>query len=152
MHRPEAEIRAEIERDKKQLETSTAKIALLKSIEIKTIELLGTIAYESGISIDRLSEICNAEREGRCMVLPCKIGDTIYIIPSEVNRRINKAINKQMDNRIYKQVVDGIRLFRPGKWCISTCDGLELHRSESFGKTVFLTHEAATAALQEGEI
>lgn len=31
-----------------------------------------------GIEPDRLEEICRAEREGRCEVLPCKVGDTVY--------------------------------------------------------------------------
>ena len=26
-----------------------------------------------GVHLDRLEEICNAEREGRCVVLPCKV-------------------------------------------------------------------------------
>ena len=29
----------------------------------------------SGIKTSRLEEICNAEREGRCVILPCKVGD-----------------------------------------------------------------------------
>ena len=29
------------------------------------------------ISLDRLTEICNAERDGRCVVLPKKIGETV---------------------------------------------------------------------------
>ena len=30
------------------------------------------------IPLDRLEEICQAEREGRCVVLPCKVGDTVW--------------------------------------------------------------------------
>lgn len=29
---------------------------------------------------DRLTEICDAERDGRCVVLPCKVGDVLYQI------------------------------------------------------------------------
>lgn len=29
---------------------------------------------------DRLEKICDAEREGRLVVLPCKVGDTVYTI------------------------------------------------------------------------
>lgn len=28
--------------------------------------------------LDRLKEIVQADREGRCVVLPCKVGDTLY--------------------------------------------------------------------------
>ena len=31
-----------------------------------------------GIHLDRLEEICNAERDGRCVVLLCKVGDTVW--------------------------------------------------------------------------
>lgn len=32
------------------------------------------------IPLDRLREIAEAERDGRCVVLPCGIGDTVYFI------------------------------------------------------------------------
>lgn len=35
------------------------------------------------IPFDRLQEICQAECEGRCVVLPCKVGDTVYVISNE---------------------------------------------------------------------
>lgn len=33
-----------------------------------------------GISLARLRELAKAEREGRLVVLPCKVGDTVYAI------------------------------------------------------------------------
>jgi len=86
------------------------------------------------IPIDRLSEICNAEREQRFVVLPCKVGDTIYRIvrnPDWQSDRLGawKAglPEKVVKNGIF-QIVD----------------------IYGFGETVFLTREAAEAALQEG--
>lgn len=35
-------------------------------------------ALSRGISTGRLETICNAERDGRCVILPCKVGDTVY--------------------------------------------------------------------------
>lgn len=32
-----------------------------------------------GIDYDRLREIATAEREGRVVVLPCKVGDTVFV-------------------------------------------------------------------------
>lgn len=29
---------------------------------------------------DRLKELAKADKEGRCLVLPCKVGDTVYYI------------------------------------------------------------------------
>lgn len=33
-----------------------------------------------GVTPDRLRELAQADKEGRCVVLPCKIGDTVYHI------------------------------------------------------------------------
>jgi len=38
------------------------------------------LSIVKGIPLDRLQEICNAERDGRCVVLPCKVGDVLYQI------------------------------------------------------------------------
>lgn len=31
-----------------------------------------------GVDIDRIKELAEADKEGRCLVLPCKAGDTVY--------------------------------------------------------------------------
>lgn len=36
------------------------------------------------LDVDRLIEICEAEREGKLVVLPCKIGDVVYFIKANV--------------------------------------------------------------------
>jgi hypothetical protein len=46
--------------------------------EIDNLEQFREIT--SGISLDRLREICDAEREGRLVVLPYPIGTKVYII------------------------------------------------------------------------
>ena len=96
-----------------------------------------------GVPIDRLRELAQAEKEGRLVVLPCKVGDTVYIIH-------NRAIRKT--------TVESIHQWSSGHWKLSVhtdkkyihWTGYEVH-FESFGKTVFLTREAAEAALEEKE-
>lgn len=95
------------------------------------------------IPINRLRELAQAEKEGRLVVLPCKVGDTVYIIH-------NRAIRKT--------TVESIHQWSSGHWKLSVhtdkkyihWTGYEVH-FESFGKTVFLTREAAEAALEERE-
>ena len=92
------------------------------------------------IPINRLRELAQAEKEGRLVVLPCKVGDTVYIIH-------NRAIRKT--------TVESIHQWSSGHWKLSVhtdkkyihWTGYEVH-FESFGKTVFLTREAAEAALE----
>lgn len=45
-----------------------------------TAELI--LALASEIPLDRLAEICKAERENKLVVLPCAAGDKIYYISS----------------------------------------------------------------------
>lgn len=40
------------------------------------LELELQLALICDIPLDRLEEICVAERDGRCVVLPCKVGIT----------------------------------------------------------------------------
>lgn len=54
----------------------------LSSSRVTHQELCDTCGHPAiwveDIDPNRLEEICNAEREGRVAVLPCKVGDTVY--------------------------------------------------------------------------
>ena len=76
----------------------------------------------AGIKLDRLVEICNAERDGRCVVLPCRVGDSCYS-ESVINGRVREFA-----------APDEVWIFRT---------------RNLFGKEIFLTREAAEAALKE---
>ena len=95
------------------------------------------------IPIDRLEQLCQAEREGRAVILPCKVGDMVYTIKQEllIEWHIHH-IQIQINGRTN---TPHIRL-----WAI--CDNAEDDDmdfwDEDFGKTVFLTREAAVKALQ----
>lgn len=90
--------------------------------------------------IDRLRDLVEADRGGRCIVLPCKVGDTIY---------------KLFCGDIVELEVERIVCWSSGYWKMnahteySRADwkGFEIDFSD-FGKTVFLTREAAEAALK----
>lgn len=41
-------------------------------------ELQSILGYS--YNLDRLKELADADKEGRCLVLPCKVGDTVYYI------------------------------------------------------------------------
>jgi hypothetical protein len=95
------------------------------------LELYETLTAD--IPLDRLAEICNAEREGRCVVLPCKVGDTVYFI--ENGRPYNVGVTSiEISSK-------GIALYLYGMWKRIT--------PQDFGKTVFLTHPEAEAKLKE---
>lgn len=84
-----------------------------------------------GVSSDRLRELAQADREGRCVVLPCKIGDTLYRI-----QRFKRGKNWKKEAEFIRTV----KLNRNNFWRI-VIDG-------ELGETVFLTRAEAEAALR----
>lgn len=83
--------------------------------------------------LDRLRELVQADREGRCVVLPCKLGNKVYfpLLGRIIKKTVYSIVTFSNSQRIY-------------------CDGTsEFFRPENFGKTVFLTRAAAEKALEE---
>jgi hypothetical protein len=98
------------------------------------------VAYEDIAELcggfDRLRELAEADKDGRVVVLPCKVGDKLYRV---------------FAGEIFEHRVGSMKYFAiQGRWDIETypfCPCVE----SSIGKTVFLTHEEAARALQEME-
>lgn len=95
-------------------------------------------------NLDRLKELVEADREGRCVVLPCKIGDTVYDIQME---KITEKTIISIPFLLSKSV-NHLCLH-----AINNRDALTTIDTENLGKTVFLTREEAEAAMKrmEGE-
>lgn len=93
--------------------------------------------------LDRLKELVEADREGRYVVLPCKVGDKVYCIQSYFNDAKMRS-EKKVKCRVVDFVQSSPDLFE--------CQGM-IYKFEDIGKTVFLTREEAEAALErmEGE-
>ena len=84
--------------------------------------------------LDKLMELVQAKRKGRCIVLPCKKGDTVWRIVHDAAPHITKdrCTDIKYENRdIWVHLIgDGVM----GGW--------------NFGKLLFLTREEAQAALR----
>ena len=87
---------------------------------------------QAGVS--RLRELAEADREGRCIVLPCKKGDTVWRIVHDAAPHITKdrCTDIKYENRDIWVHLIGDRVM--GGW--------------NFGKLLFLTREDAEAALR----
>lgn len=83
--------------------------------------------------------------------LPCKVGDTIYVIPSKTNYRLNKLGGFECNNRVYEQKVSEICLYKNNSYLVKTCAGLCSALSEAYNKNWFLTYKEAEKALKERE-
>lgn len=81
--------------------------------------------------LDRLRELVQVDQEGRCVVLPCAIGDPVYIIRWHIG-------SAAMGDETYR-FVDSF----PARF------GVEM--LGDFGKTVFRSHAEARKALEKEE-
>ena len=79
--------------------------------------------------LDRLKEIVEADREGKCVVLPCEIGTTVYSVRHE------KVLDDdfRMSSHIERSII---------------AQKFKLIHTDCIGKNVFLTKEEAEAALR----
>lgn len=84
--------------------------------------------------LDKLMELVQAKRKGRCIVLPCKKGDTVWRIVHDAAPHITKdrCTDIKYENRDIWVHLIGDRVM--GGW--------------NFGKLLFLTREEAEAALR----
>ena len=84
--------------------------------------------------LDRLRELVEADREGRCVVLPCKVGDVVYV-PDRNNMKVLKKEVRQVSFNHH------------GKWVVFV--GCIVVDIGEIGKTVFLTRKEVEAVLEE---
>ena len=92
-------------------------------------------ARRYGISVDRLSELAQADREGRCVVLPCKAEDDVYINILGRTLPFTVISVSQMASTPTFKAQHGIRL-------------VYIFKADDVGETVFLTRAEAEAALR----
>ena len=103
-----------------------------ESVEALKLSMMGKAIAEikefNGLPVDRLRELAEADKDGRVVVLPCKVGDTVYLI---VTKRA----------KVYMPEFSFVKKSR--------LTFLNMERVlQDFGKTVFLTREEAEAALE----
>lgn len=92
-----------------------------------------------GIPIDRLAELCQAERENRCSVLPCNVGDTVYCIGSGTTSTMRVGSVFPSGFIVKGKLCNAYLTDDYSYFCATYSD---------FGKTVFLTQEEAENALK----
>jgi hypothetical protein len=90
-------------------------------------------AISKGVPFKRIVALMEADRAGRLVVLPCKVGDTLFRVFA------GEILEHKVSNMRYLAI--------QGRWDIDTtpfCSYVE----SSIGKTIFLTHEQAERALE----
>ena len=113
-----------------------------ESVEALKLSMMGKAISEitdfEGLPIDRIRELAEADKDGRCVVLQCKVGDTVWRIVRDGEPHITRDEVRDM------YFADDMTL------CVELVGG-RVTFTEKFRKTVFLSREEAEKALREME-
>lgn len=115
-----------------------------ESVEALKLSMMGKAISEitefNGLPIDRLRELAGADKDGRVVVLPCKVGDRLYEVTGRKTISVYKvrAIRVELFGLFIEwDIVEGF------VW--QSLSGIN---AGEIGKTVFLTREEAEKALE----
>ena len=104
--------------------------------------MINLVAQALGVEPSRLRELAEADKDGRCVVLPCKVGQLVFALMD-----MDKHISECEVKRIGMGNENGFIGLEPigdrGREYGVALNG--------FGKTVFLTRDEAEKALEERE-
>ena len=94
--------------------------------------MINLAAQALGVEPSRIRELAEADKDGRVVVLPCKVGDTVYfaLLGRIIEKQVFSIVSFSNSTRIY-------------------CGGTsEYFRPEDIGKTFFLARAEAEKALR----
>ena len=102
-------------------------------------------AISKGVTFKRIVALMEADRSGRLVVLPCKVGDTVWVTR---NPWTGKLLKNPLD-----AYVNGMKMYSHGLYVNLLFDTRKINGTRDYeinhiGKTVFLTREEAEAALE----
>jgi hypothetical protein len=98
---------------------------------------------DTGLTPEEVQEIAKAKGENRLVELPCKVGDTVFLILETFNDTF------EIEESVVTRVFLTLKASYISCWidCPGICNSLEYKLSD-FGKTVFLSREEAEQALK----
>jgi len=110
--------------------------------------MINLAAQALGVEPSRLRELAVADKDGRVVVPPCKVGDMVWVIAHPWTGKLQK--------KPLVAYVNGMKLFTHGLYVNVLFDTLKINGTRDYGisrigKTVFLTREEAEKALAEME-
>lgn len=116
-----------------------------ESVEALKLSMIGRALTEikefNGVPLARLRELAEADKAGRIIILPCKVGDTVYQLRKKTHAR---------GMGISPRRVSSACVWADGSYALAH-QGMSYCQSGDLGKTWFLTREEAEKALQQME-
>ena len=110
--------------------------------------MINLAAQALGVEPSRLRELAVADKDGRCVVPPCKVGDMVWVIAHPWTGKLQK--------KPLVAYVNGMKLFTHGLYVNVLFDTIKINGTRDYGiirigKDVFLTSEEAEKELAEME-
>lgn len=104
--------------------------------------------------LNKLGEYEDAERQGKLIKLPCKVGDVVYVVTSPFNVFDDIEYDENTKEEVYEAYVSSTTFYKSGEqyriYAKATNHFIGAYFREcDFGKTVFLTKSEAEAKLKE---
>ena len=105
---------------------------------------------------EKLKRYEDSEEQGLLLRLPCKVGDTVYVVTSPFNVFDDIEYDENMKDEVYEAYVSSVSFYESGEqfriYAKVTNHFIGAYFREcDFGKTVFFTQEEAEAKLAEME-
>ena len=107
--------------------------------------MINLAAQALGVEPSRLRELAEADKDGRVVVLPCKVGDTVWIVGA-----VRKLYSAKVRTFFYGNPYAGRGDDDDGHMHMIRTTECDIPMRE-LGETVFLSREEAEKALQEME-
>lgn len=120
---------------------AAAAASLIERLTAENAAMRENVLQWISVEADRLRELAEADKAGRCVVLPCKVGEKIYYLNGKYSIEVE---------------VVGYKVDETGAWLfIGETYNPETNRAyhcdletERIGKTVFFTREEAERAME----
>lgn len=105
---------------------------------------------------EKLKEYEDLEEQGLLLRLPCKVGDTVWVVTSPFNVFDDIEYDEDMKDEVYEAFISSVTFYKCGEQCRIYAKETNhfigaYFRKCDFGKTVFLTQSEAEAKLKETE-
>lgn len=104
-------------------------------------------------ALEKLADYEDLEEQGLLVRLPCKVGDDVYIIPSQSIYGINIVNGFEKLNRVYHQHIRSITFF-DSRWYAISREEYDIYNEKvlndiAYGITWFTDYEEAEKKLEE---
>lgn len=128
----------------------------MAKVELDVAEMVEeTFEKHFGVTLDRLRELAEADRDGRCVVLPCKVGDICYEVdpghPGVIKHTVTgtTVYNRRADGNRY--MTDFVNVITIETYAVAKdgCEWADQYTAEEWADAPKTRPEAEAALAKE---